>query len=291
MTNQEIIDNFVENNNASYRSTINNTLGDRKPEYLIDNFKDVEERYLSELSTRGKNKGLPIMVNTKASRYSALSSLLKIMAPDSEARVFYKERLEHYRNTSNFRQEKGHKKINISWNKVANVYKSLSGRDQVIAGLYSLIPPLRTDFINISIYQRVPKDNKVGNFMVMTKSNITLYLNEYKTSAIYGQFKKKLPFALDTIVRDWINEKDRKILFDGYLNHQSHLSAEVSKIFTKTLDNKIGIDEIRSIWTTTLINSKEYKLLEGKEDVKGMEKLHNQILHSRATALKYYNQQ
>jgi len=92
---------------------------------------------------------------------------------------------------------------------------------------------LRDDFI-LKIVDKTPKDTN-ENFIVNTKTNMTLIINTYKTQNRYGQIKLKLTKSLSNLIKEYMTLNNLKI--GDYLFGETNLSNYVNYN-----NDKIGVE-------------------------------------------------
>jgi hypothetical protein len=75
----------------------------------------------------------------------------------------------------------------------------------LLLAMYSIIPPMRNDYDRVKIYPSVksvtPEQKNKINYLVLTPSKATIYINQYKTASTYGKHILELPNELTRIIR------------------------------------------------------------------------------------------
>lgn len=141
---------------------------------------------------------------------------------------------EHYKNGDmTEKQKKGF----VSFDEIVQKRDELEDGsiEKLILSMYSMIAPKRADFYNCRIYKTQPKTPKTNNYMVINKKTKKLYLNEYKTSDIYGCIVEELPDELVYQIQKSLENKPRQHLFVG--NHNKPFSS--NQVFDLYLNKQL----------------------------------------------------
>ena len=130
-------------------------------------------------------------------------------------------------------------------------------QDFVIVLLYSFYP-LRNDFGNVKVltksnFNKTTKaEREETNYLVLEKNSqkMTLVLNEYKTSAKYGEKRIDINTAVRKVLRKWLRHND-----SGYLLTDKQSRPLGSNGITKTM-TRIGQKQLgRSLGSSLLRHS------------------------------------
>ena len=111
-------------------------------------------------------------------------------------------------------QEKGY----VTWEDIIKKRQEIASykyasKEHLILALYTYIPPLRQDFGFIKILHEIPTQHDIGNYIVLSKNNNILVLNDYKTTKYFPQYRKHLPKPLIDIINKSIQIQPRLYLF------------------------------------------------------------------------------
>lgn len=112
----------------------------------------------------------------------------------------------------NERQEKSY----VKWEEIIKIRDQLPANHpaKLLIHMYTEIPPVRSDFDQIRIYQRPINGKTDENYIVLGYTNC-LYLGEYKTSHKYGQIEVPLPNTLITMINESLERNPRQSLFQA----------------------------------------------------------------------------
>jgi hypothetical protein len=158
----------------------------------------------------------------------------------------------------------------LTWDEILDVRDKLEEikdesfknyQNYLIVCLYTMLPPLRTDYTPMKVVERTPK-SKDHNYIMWTKHDPKFILNSYKTSWKYGEkVINKLPKDLVQVIREWFktwNTKKKYFLLQK--DKQSPLSKDdliqrIRSIFKKYTDKQAGINILRHsflshVWDT-----------------------------------------
>jgi integrase len=127
--------------------------------------------------------------------------------------------------------------------------------EYVIYCLYTLLPPVRADYVVLIIKKRLTKTlNKDHNYLITPKDKTKwkFVFNHYKTSKAYGQTIIDIPSELVTIISNYIGDdvKDGTILFEDTIKTPNALSKKVVSIFKKLSNKIMGITLLRHSFIT-----------------------------------------
>lgn len=179
---------------------------------------------------------------------------------------------------------------------VANASRNMikAYQDYLLMCLYVLNPALRNDFHNLEIITKAAKLEDKGNFLVVNARALYIYLNEYKNSRSMGSVRINLTDYTVGIIRNLFKlYKALKITPTTLFNHISEkkvepMTEDAIKKRVKTVSEQyfmkpLSINDYRHIWEIAIQNDDNYKNL----NLNDREALHQQLLHSMNTALKY----
>jgi hypothetical protein len=101
----------------------------------------------------------------------------------------------------------------MPFDKIVEIRDSLrdGSIEKLVLSVYSMIPPVRSDWQNVRIYDKIPSKEE-GNYIVLGTTN-KLFLNEYKTSEVYGMITIDLPKELVNQIKLSLSERPREYLF------------------------------------------------------------------------------
>ena len=173
------------------------------------------------------------------------------------------------------------KKIGSKDLKVINEY--------VILSCYSMTAPVRLDWASVTYHNKRGFENikeKTGNYLVLRKSSVTVYWNQYKTSKIHGSTSTELPKDLSRILRKHCKFMKKHFPDNSnlFLNARfepmtrQNLGKLLENLFYSYFKKRISVSALRRIY----LSSKYRKLnLEAKDDAKKM-------MHSVGVAQAHY---
>lgn len=179
---------------------------------------------------------------------------------------------------------------------VANASRNMikAYQDYLLMCLYVLNPALRNDFHNLEIITKAAKLEDKGNFLVVNARALYIYLNEYKNSRSMGSVRINLTDYTVSVIRNLFKiYKALKITPTTLFNHVSEkkiepMTEDAMKKRVKTVSEQyfmkpLSINDYRHIWEIAIQNNDNYNKL----NLNDREALHQQLLHSMNTALKY----
>ena len=124
-------------------------------------------------------------------------------------------------------------------------------QDYLVAGLYTLLPPVRLDYAPMFIIPSKTQATKGNNYLINSGRNKkSFYIQEYKNASSRGPQIIDVPPKLNTIINMWLRWNDtNKFLLN---NRKEVLSANglgkmISKVFAPT-NRQITINLLRSIY-------------------------------------------
>ena len=114
-------------------------------------------------------------------------------------------------NKPNERQEKAY----ISFDQVEKIRDNLEigSYDKLLLSMYTMIPPVRSDYDKIAIYSNENNiDTEINNYLIWNKTPF-IVLRKYKTSKTYKNLKIEIPNNLKKEIQKSLNKYPRKFLF------------------------------------------------------------------------------
>ena len=152
----------------------------------------------------------------------------------------------------------------------------------LIVSLYTLLPPIRLDYI-MKVIDKESQDNDKHNFLLNKSRNTKMFIiNEYKSSKSYGKIKIKIPPELNSIINLYLKfhkDKDNFILNSrGSGVTANNLGKMITNAFSKYINKKITLNLLRHIYI-----SENVTLAKDSED----SKLASKMGHSTAMQQKY----
>jgi len=162
--------------------------------------------------------------------------------------------------------------------------KDLSAEDYLIYSLYTKMPPLRADFVSLSIYPRFAK-TRPGNYIVSSKDEKKwrLVLNNYKTSKTFGQQSLSLPTSIVALLKDKTDAPNPTPPRWGtnalLVMTENNLGKRVTAIFEKLCDKKMSINLLRHSYIKHFLST--------KRTIVEREALALKMLHSTGLQEKY----
>ena len=185
-------------------------------------------------------------------------------------------------NKPTLRQEEAY----ISFKELEKKRDSLSkgSIERLLLSMYTLIPPLRSDYDRIGIYKN-EDEAKENNYLIMNK-NPYLVITKYKTSKTYKDIRIDLPKKLVNQIKESLKLQPRKYLFiqkngepyDKPNTFNRWANRKLKSLFGK---KNISLSTLRHIYITR----RDLKL----EEKSGLErsKVANVMGHSVGTQQNY----
>jgi len=174
----------------------------------------------------------------------------------------------------------------LSWSKIISLKSKIEPidgetnwniiQDWVIYSLYTMMPPLRADYSPMRLFDKMPRVDISGNYLVLRKSSPVIILQEYKTFSKFGKVTIKIPSDLYDVLTVWrsLNSSEWLLLkSNGEPLTSDGLSQRVINIFLKHSGKAVGINILRHAYITMKRSGKELTLLQ-------KESLAKQMLHS-----------
>ena len=152
----------------------------------------------------------------------------------------------------------------------------------MVASLYTLIPPIRCDYINMSIIKNIEEDDGKNNFLLInTESNKYFILNDFKTKSTYGKQKIPIPEDLNKVINFWLKYNSSGFfLINRKLKplDRNGLSKLIVSTFLPT-GKHITLNLLRKIWVSSSMDGTSFQKSEN---------LSKQMLHNTLTAYQNY---
>jgi hypothetical protein len=145
-------------------------------------------------------------------------------------------------------------------------------QDNILIGIYTLIPPSRLDFNNLLIVKNDFKveDPKQNYIKIKSPTKMVIVLQDYKTSNTYGTNDIPVPAKLAKMISAFI-KPETIYLFEKNGNHHlpfkspETFSRYIKDVFKDLTDKNISVDLLRHFYTTYF--RKGDKSLQEKERV------------------------
>lgn len=109
----------------------------------------------------------------------------------------------------------------------------LGSPERLLIALYTMIPPVRSNFDRVRIYREDPHDDK-QNYIVLCKDPI-LCLNKYKTSDLYDEVEIPIPDVLLREIIASLKDHPREYLFVDHEGHPYEISGSWNRWANNTL--------------------------------------------------------
>ena len=223
-------------------------------------------------------------IDTQNSYITALLWYLRTESPTTDLTPYTTEskRLQLLRNEKSKKQVLPEGKMThlVEWNDVLTAgsgenEKKLTKDDILIYKFYTLMPPLRADFANLSIYKReIP--GRAGNYILESKNTKKwrLVLQEYKTAKTFGKQVVSLPQALIPYIQSARGDSDVVLEMS-----ENALSKRVSSIFENLSGTSMSINLLRHSFIKHFLSVKR-SILE-------KEQMALRMLHSKTLQEQY----
>ena len=177
----------------------------------------------------------------------------------------------------------------MTFEEICDIRDSLprGSQEKLLLCMYTMIPPVRSDYHHTKIYGKTPTPHPQGNFIVLTSKNPHIILQEYKTASKYNNIVTPVPPELYQEMIYSLAETPRKYLFTSPRTNQPF---EIPSTFNtwanrtlKTLTKKknFSLTMLRHIYITR----RDLKL-ENKSGLE-QEEVAKQMGHSITTLRRY----
>jgi hypothetical protein len=157
------------------------------------------------------------------------------------------------------------------------------GVKKVLASLYTLTPPLRNNFGDMRVVNRM-NSKTPGNLLVMNKRKATFIMRDYKTSGKFGTVKIPITQKAFAVVRDWFKHLGGQPEFLlGKEMSPTVVATQIEKAF-KSTGKKVGVNALRHAYIIEHLPAIATDKLQKKN-------LADRMLHSEDRQLLYYQKQ
>jgi hypothetical protein len=152
----------------------------------------------------------------------------------------------------------------------------------VVASLYTLNAPVRSDYGEVRVYGRTDSRRSTGNELIWRKKKPVFIFRDYKTSADYGVVSIPLSKELTAVIGEWFGHlgKVPKYLLDDKLTSNA-LLGHIEDAFVST-GKKVGVNLLRHAYIVH-----HYPRL---KSIKEKEELARRMLHSKERQELYNSQ-
>jgi hypothetical protein len=171
----------------------------------------------------------------------------------------------------------------VPYKTLLKTYKELPmGVEKVLAGLYTLTPPLRNNFGDMRVVNHVGSRVK-GNLLAITQKKAVFVMRDYKTSGVYGDVRIPLEQKAFALIRDWFKHLGGQPEFLlGKEMSQTVVANTIESAF-KSTGKKVGINILRHAYIKEHLPALENSYTKRQA-------LADKMLHSVDRQLKYYSQ-
>jgi hypothetical protein len=194
----------------------------------------------------------------------------------------------------------------VTWDQILDVReqaKKLSElsfdqyQDYLILCLYTMLPPVRTDFAVMEVINRMPAKTKLNdedttNYYVKSANKQEFVINRYKTKKAYGTNSYRCPDDLAKVIDLWLKEYNTKP--SGKSPHwllvnetataplsPVDLVQRIRNIFNKFTGLKVGINLLRHAFLSNMLQGCASVTLKERKKWAGI------MGHSVATQIEY----
>lgn len=122
----------------------------------------------------------------------------------------------------------------------------------LLVSLYTLQPPIRTEYCNMQIVNPKAKLDKDKNYLIKNKNDFTLFIQKDKVHKHYEPLKVKLDKQLSKIISESLNQFPREYVFSPETNNETGLSDSSYRDLLNSVfkPKKVGVDVYRSAYIT-----------------------------------------
>jgi len=147
-------------------------------------------------------------------------------------------------------------------------------QDNILIGIYTLIPPSRLDFHNLLIVKHsfTIDDPKQNYIRISSKTKMKIFLQDYKTSKTHGTIEIDVPLKLAKMIYEYLSPmSQRKYLFEKSGNGNKPFASPetfakyLKDVFKQLTDRNVSVDLLRHSYITNF--RKGDKSLSKKEKV------------------------
>lgn len=155
------------------------------------------------------------------------------------------------------------------------------GVEKVVASLYTLTPPLRNNFGDMRVVDKI-NSKTPGNLLVMNKSKARYVMRNYKTSSSHGDVVIPLDKKAFAVLRDWFAHLGGKPEFLLGKEMSPTIVGRLIEDAFKATGKKVGVNILRHAYI------KEH-LPPIATNIRQKEALADKMLHSIAQQNAYYS--
>jgi len=116
--------------------------------------------------------------------------------------------------------------------------------DRLLVALYTEMPPVRLDYVDMKLYRKEIK-SKHENYFVLSKARNVVVLNAYKTSNKYGTIVQPLTPVLIELVKEYFS-----VHTSFMAKGSNYLSKKIKSVFSKILPKPITVNGLRHSFIT-----------------------------------------
>jgi hypothetical protein len=218
---------------------------------------------------------LDYSLNYKKSFYIAIVSLLKLQNSLKKELEVYRTKQLSYNNEQSKIYDKQMLSPNeeekfMNWPDIVKAAKQMEpdSEDHLIVSLYTLLPPLRNDFVKMKIVDEIPTDAS-GNYLIVGPKTSQIVLNEFKTSRKYGTQIIDVPSKLNLIIKKYLKNYPTDVLFN---TTEPQMSKKIGDVFEKLLGKRVTINILRHSYISYMKRN--------EPTLKKKEELAKSMLHS-----------
>jgi len=167
-------------------------------------------------------------------------------------------------------------------------------QNYLLMSLYINQPAIRNDYVNIKIVNKETDINQKINYLIINKKKMFIYLQEFKNVKSFGEVKLQISPYNKFVIRKYL------LLLNSYINNPQtlfyHFSLQkteplkeesilkkINKLSLTYFNKPYTINDYRHIWVNYFQTSTYYNNLSYIEK----EKIHNQMIHSIDTSMRY----
>jgi integrase len=221
-----------------------------------------------------------------ATYYSYVSSIISLMNKDIIPTGLHYEKIEELFNELKLLRDKTRtttptNKQTDNFIELAELQKKVktikNATDKLLISLYVDIPPVRLDYANIRIVDKlkdIPTEDDLQNYYAMYEN--TIVLRDYKTKKAYGEYRYKLLPKHKVLIKTIVNDTGQQYLFINPNTKQPYsnntFGVYLTKVFNTYYNKPITLLDLRHIYAS------HYSLEKYGIDV--VKQVSNRMLHS-----------
>ena len=178
---------------------------------------------------------------------------------------------------------KNRKNIAYTYQDLVEKLETLDGKDKLLLAMYTLIPPVRSDYNALRIVRNEDEymEFRDDNLLYMSDDICFIELVKYKTDKVYGRMRGILPDNLVDIIRD--NTLDTAVYLFSTPKGGPYSKRTFAQLIRNTLlkqfGDKLSINDLRHIYITGNVNL--------ELDPKSRLEIARRMCHSTDTQIKY----